>query len=637
MSGIAGICSLDGGPADPSLLRRMTAAMAHRGPDGEGYWVEGSVGLGHSMLHTTPESVEERQPWSDESGRLQLVLDGRVDNREELRRSLAGAGARLRNATDAELILRAYELWGTDCPLRIIGDFAFAIWDSPSRQLFCVRDPLGMKPLYYSLHGRSFMFASEMQPFFQDPTLERRPNLPLVGVYLLNRFDEREETLYEGIYSLPPGHSLILRDAALRKSRYWDADPSREVRYGDDVEYAEHFLELFREAVGARLRSSGPVAALLSGGLDSSSIAATAQVLYDEGVVPIIGFETFSIAFDEFSCDERKFSGEVVRQSGIPANYFIYEQQDLSFLALERAGHYPDVFYEPVIFLLTPMYEAMQQRGFKVFLDGLGGDELLAPGFEHLTDLMRMRRFRDLARQLRSDALLFSTPPASLFVNYCLKPLLPAGLKAILRPAARALRRDDEPSLLRPDFVSRLESEGRLNGHAGAETFRRRFPHHSQQQIYDSLFFGWNATVVCEQVGRLASRFSLEGRSPFKDRRVVEFVLGLPPEQRWWRDETKAVLRRAMKGILPEAVRSRRGKAEFSAPIDRELKHRQGCEVERIFQTSILADWGVLDRWRLLDLFARYRNGTREYLTGRVELALAMELWCRGVAGATAT
>lgn len=160
MSGITGIYHLDGRPVDPALLRRMTDIIGHRGPDGAGYWLDGPVGLGHRMLHPTPESLRETQPLLDETGNLCLTLDGRVDNREELRTALEDKGTKLRTDTDAELVLQAYECWGEECPKKIIGDFVFVIWDGRMRQLFCARDPLGVKPFYYYTDGRTFLYGS---------------------------------------------------------------------------------------------------------------------------------------------------------------------------------------------------------------------------------------------------------------------------------------------------------------------------------------------------------------------------------------------------------------------------------------------------------------------------------------------
>jgi len=306
MSGIAGIFNFDGRPVDRELLVRMTDALSHRGPDGAGHWLNGSVALGHRMLRTTPEALHEEQPLTDASGQFTIVLDGRVDNRQELRQALAVRGITLRSDTDAELVLTAYICWGEDCPKKILGDFAFAVWDALEQRLLCARDQIGIKPFYYYRDSLSFVFASEMQALFADLAISRRPNVPLIGIFLTNRYSHNEETLYEHVNRLPAGHLLVVEPGTIRQRRYWDIDPAHTIRYRNDNDYAEHFLYLAREAVGCRLRSSSPVAAMLSGGLDSTSVVSIAQCLYQDGTAPFTGFEALSIIFDGFRCDERK-------------------------------------------------------------------------------------------------------------------------------------------------------------------------------------------------------------------------------------------------------------------------------------------------------------------------------------------
>src|SRR5919109_4236701 len=199
MSGIAGIYHLDGHPANPVLLTRMTDIIADRGPDGEGHWLAGPVGLGHRMLHTTSESLHQKQPVVDDTGQLVITADARIDNRDELISTLEVDRHHKGEISDAELILKAYEKWGQACPEKLLGDFAFAIWDGREHRLFCARDPIGIKPFYYYLDGKRFLWASEPRQIFQDAAISRQPNLCLVGRYLLNDFSEREETLYVGV------------------------------------------------------------------------------------------------------------------------------------------------------------------------------------------------------------------------------------------------------------------------------------------------------------------------------------------------------------------------------------------------------------------------------------------------------
>src|SRR5450759_488270 len=319
MSGIAGICNLDGRPVDRMLLQRMTDVIAHRGPDGIGHWIDGSVGFGHLMLHTTPESLGEKQPLSYEPGNLCLTLDGRVDNRKELRVALESKGCAPRTDTDAELVLRAYECWGEDCPQHIIGDFAFAIWDGRNRKLLCARDLLGVRPFYYHFDGRAFTFSSELRPLLEMPGFERRLNPGMLGEYLCDNVTSLEETLYQNILRLPPAHRLVLQDDALHIARYFQFDPGKSIRYASDDEYAEHFFDVFREVVSCRLRSQAPVALFLSGGLDSCSILGMAGQLVREGAITNGQLAAYTLAFSDPSADERTYVSEAVGMWGFAA------------------------------------------------------------------------------------------------------------------------------------------------------------------------------------------------------------------------------------------------------------------------------------------------------------------------------
>ena len=286
MSGIVGIWNVDGRPIDPDSLGKMMERIRYRGPDGSATWIDGSVGLGHQRLCTTPESLHEYLPLQSADGNVCLTADARVDNREELRQGLEARGVRLRTDTDAELILGAYEVWGEECPIHILGDFAFALWDRRRQQLFCARDIVGTKPIYYHFDGQAFRFASIASALFADGTVSRKPNKATMFLYLLGE-PVLGDTLYEGIYRLRPASQLVVRDGQLRTKRYWNGDPQREIRYGSEAEYAEHFLAIFREAVRVRLRSQAPVGATLSGGLDSPSVVCMAQALINEGALSL--------------------------------------------------------------------------------------------------------------------------------------------------------------------------------------------------------------------------------------------------------------------------------------------------------------------------------------------------------------
>jgi asparagine synthase (glutamine-hydrolysing) len=601
----------------------MTDVIAHRGPDGAGHWINGSAGLGHRMLHTTPESLYEKQPMVDETRQLVINADARIDNREELITTLEVNGKPREQITDAELILKAYEKWGEACPGKLLGDFAFAIWDGREHRLFCARDPIGIKPFYYYLNGEKFLWASEPRQIFQDATISRQPNLALIGRYLLDDFSEREETLYTGVTRLPPAHSLTCNGGEIQKRQNWDVNPSKEIRYRRDEEYAEHFLALFRDAVKSRLRSSGPVGAWLSGGLDSSSIVCMAQKLYQEEAIENKGFETFSHVFDELPCDERPYIEAAVRKWNLTANTFVHER-NASSADIHKVHSYPDVLYNPTLFMAESALNSAGQKGIKVILNGIGGDDLLASGFYHLADLLRRLHLRDLVAQVKADAATYEKRPLDLLLKSALGPLIPQPVKMVLRDILKPFRGNGIPPLLKRDFVKKFRLKDQLK--RGAPP--RRFPTLSQEQIVNCLCSGWSSNVGLPIMDLFAARFSLEERYPFFDRRLVEYLLAIPEDQRWSCDQPKTVLRNAMQDILPEAIRQRKTKADFCPVYDMELKGRQREKVGEVFHTLALADLGIVDDQSIRKMFEAYCQGASEHWAP-LSVIIGLELWYR--------
>ncbi len=448
MSGLAGVYHLDGSPVDRTLVERMTHRVAHRGPDASDCWVQGPIGIGHTMLQTTPESLAERQPWLDESGTICLALDGRIDNREDLILSLSTAGFHLRADTDAELMLRAYQYWGEHCPEHVIGDFALVVWDGQRRMLFCARDILGLKPFYYCHRGKSFYWASEIPPLFEHEVVPRRPNEAMIAEFLSGMVVTNTETLYEGISRLEPAHVLIVRPNRIETRRYWAIDSRRRIEYANDDDYAQHFLDLFEKTVRCRLRSHRPIGLELSGGLDSSSVVSFLQSQSQTHPRHDDRFQTFSLVFPGLPCDEQAFIDDVVARGPFHSHRIRPETPRLEAF-VEDVHRYQDFPDHPNGAMNAPLRVLAQRQGCRVLLTGSGGDEWLTGSFFHYADLLRKLKFGSLLRRLRADQPWYCEQPSPDFFSLSTCAIRPPATDpaSLSQPRETAPRTNERPGL----------------------------------------------------------------------------------------------------------------------------------------------------------------------------------------------
>ena len=561
MSGIAAIYHLDGRPADRGLVGAMLDAVAYRGPDGLNSWIDGPVALGHAMLRTTPEAMRESQPLVDEQTGLALTMDGRVDNRDELTALLERQGLRLAGGTDAEIVLRAYQCWGEEAPAKILGDFAFALWDGRKRQLFCARDVASVQPFFYYCDDRSFICASELHQILVDPDVPREPDERVIGMYLTGMLLDPVTTLYRDIRRLEGGCSITVRPGKIDRRRYFDIDPAKKIRYRTDAEYAEHFESVFKEAVRCRLRNIDGIAAELSGGLDSSLVVGTAQRLFREDVSPAPRFDTFSIKFDDPEADERGFIDDVAAMWGLETNWsppFFAKFPD--FLADIR--RYRSFTARPNSVMDTLMHRAIRERGYRVVLTGQGGDQWFGGSPDCFTELLCGLRFVELFRLLRDEAayptrVLGRQGLPTLLLRRTLWPLVPPQPKVFIN---RLRGVSLVPPFVNLEFARKLDLERARN----APTRQLRGLSFTQRTMYQVLNLGISIHFA-ELNERECALAGIEGRHPFYDRRVIEFAFAIPEDQRCRPRATKYIFRQPGSGLLPESVRQRRDKAEFSS------------------------------------------------------------------------
>ena len=567
MSAIVGLFYRDGRPVDRRVLERMGASLAHRGPDKSGVWSDGNTGLGHRMLWTTPESLREELPLAHSSGNLVITADARIDNRDELLSALGLTDRPKEEISDSELILGAYEKWGEDSPKKLVGDFAFAIWDRRKKLMYCARDHIGAKPFYYYLSDKVFAFASEVEALLCIPEVPRRLNEARVADLLVHNIAEKTSTFYEDILRLVPAHSLSVSPHKTAVRRYWAPDAFRELRLRSDEEYAEAFYEVFAEAVRCRVRSAFPVGSELSGGLDSSSVACVARdLLLEEGGRRL---HTFSAVYKEApQSDEGTFIDAVLAKGEFEPHKIQVEL--LSPLQAPRRVLWDAD--EPAIMggLSMPwgLARDASQQGVRVLLNGYDGDVVVSHGTERLLELASTGRWRTLAAEIddwSKSGITWSR--RRIWRYWVLEPLAPEFVMRswrVLRGRSSWSRTGQAYSgPIREDFARRVDLNERVRASIDVGGEIPRSVRLSRREHYSSLLQGSNQYLL-EVHGKIGAKFSIENRYPFYDRRLMEFCLALPPEQKLSRGLPRAVLRRALAGVVPDKVRSRTDKGSLT-------------------------------------------------------------------------
>jgi asparagine synthase (glutamine-hydrolysing) len=557
MSGIAGIIHFDGQPVAPGLIESMTQSMHHRGPDGICHWYRGNMALGQCMLRTTPESLEENQPLTNEDESLVLVMDGRVDNAADLRGELLGRGAVLRDRTDAELVLRAYEIWGEQCPDRIIGEFAFFIWDERRRTLFGARDAAGTRHFYYHAGQDWFGFASEIKGLLATGLIVARLNESRLLDYLVEEFDRDDQigTFYQDIVRLPAGHAIEVSAQGVKTWRYWEPGNLPVNKFASQEECAEAFLDQMRIAVKCRLRSNGPVGAMLSGGLDSSSIVGLIRKEFRGDLQQPL--KTISlIREDRENCKDWQHIQEMLKEGWI----------DPTILASAVAGESGMVYLDNIATIDEPfalshgltyamIYEAGRRQGCRVVLDGMAGDLLFYGVDRSLDAILRGKLLGRLADVFAGFSRHGIKNPTRTVIIRSLAAVTPPGVRAIyrrLRERGRVCH--DDLALLNLDKVVPWLAGKRRE----ARQEEAKISSGNDQVAHARSFTSGLLSFAHEVYGQLAFASGVEPRSPFSDRRMIEFAIQMPVAAKLGVPWYKNLMREATADVLPETVGWRR-------------------------------------------------------------------------------
>ena len=549
VSGIVGLIHTEGTPLQPAVLRRMTEFLANRGPDGLDVWEDGSAGLGVAKLLVSGTAGTE--PLRQD--RFVIAVDARLDSTQELKQRLREEGRPVtvsEPASDSALILHAYVAWGADCVKYLRGDFAFGIWDTATKTLFCARDHFGVKPFYYAHLGGLFLFSNTLNCLRRHPAVTSELNELAIGDFLLFGLNyDKCTTTFRDIQRLPPAHALSLSDKGLRITCYWNPPTEDRIRYSRDQDYLEHFNEILTSAVADRLPPDC-VGILLSGGLDSAAIATVAKKISDSRTnLPDV--RSYTVGYDHLIPDEeRHYAKALAQHLGIVNCYLPLDDVD----AFEQWNQVPEKFPEPM--MLTPSWPILFRRSAsecRAVLSGEGADNLMY--FQMWPYLGELRRTGEWLRMV-TESLWFAR----------VRPFPWRGLLARARSLnARFSGQSALPSWLASEFVRRNNLTARWN-----KCGRLAIPvesHASRPKAHASMYLPhWTNMFETQDPGVTNSH--VEVRYPFLDLRMVNYLLALPAFPWSYR---KTLLRTALSGRIPEEIRLRRKTPLSADPVVRKL------------------------------------------------------------------
>jgi asparagine synthase (glutamine-hydrolysing) len=598
---------------------RMCRAIEHRGPDDEGFHIDGGVALGMRRLSII-DLFTGHQPISNEDGSIWIVFNGEIYNFRELRHELVARGHTFQTETDTEVIVHLYEDDGEACVERLRGMFAFAIWDSRDRKLFIARDRVGIKPLHYWQSGDTLIFGSEIKSILQHPKVAREINLQAISDFLSFNYVPGPATAFRGIHKLPPGHTLTFKDSRLTTQRYWDFNyperaASEPVR--DESYYLERLQELITESVRLRLISDVPLGAFLSGGIDSSTIVATMARLMDRPV------KTFSIGFSESSFNELDHARLAARHLCTDHHEFVVTP-DVCNLVEEVIWHHDEPFAD-VSSIPTYIVSKMAREHVTVVLSGDGGDELFAGYERYLIDRDR-EVFERVPGFIRRNVLMRASRllPRSAYGKNFLHHIA-------LEPDARYIdsisyfNDGKKEDLLASDFRRALGT------YDSGEAFKRIYAAPLSRERIDHLLYLDSKTYlpgdILTKVDRMSMAHSIEARVPLLDHKLIEFVQAIPARLKLREKTTKHILKRAVRNLIPPEIIDR-PKQGFDVPIKKWLNDELRDLLNDTLTDSRTRQRGYFNQCAVEAILDEHRRGRRDnsrHLWG----LLTLELWHR--------
>lgn len=620
MAGICAIVRWDGAPAAARVTERMAAAAPYRG-DGRALATDACVLVGQEL----PGAGNASQAAAHG---LLVVADARIDNADELVPQLGDLLPAAAGATAADLIVAAHLRWGDDAPRRLVGDFAYVLFDATRRRLHAVRDPLAMRPLYVHHDARRTLVASEIQQLLAAGDVPTAINEAMVARYLVGEFGAPTETFYRGVDVVPGGHAWRADTGGARATRYWEVDPAQRVRLAGEADYAERFRELLARSVADRLRAPGPHGLLLSGGVDSGSVGAMAGWLHETGRTTE-RLHAYSFAFPTLpECDERHLSGQLVARYHLPAHDVPAEASPPLARFPDHGPHRDEPYMGVYQALIESSAATARADGLRQLWSGDRGDLLVGAWWPDAVGLARHGRWRDLLDVLREDAALPGRHWPSVLTQHLLAPgaaLVRRRLMGRRRSGPRTERTDPRrPPWLRPAFHERVGVDPAddlgpvppddLVGYRRRQRYRLVFlPMHMRGMVWSE---------------RTNALFGLGFIDAWSDRRLVEYVLAIPQAvlDRPRRLD-KRLAREALRGIMPEPLRQGAAKIVPSPLYRRALRQDAVATIRGLLRDMEAERRGYLDGDALRSHYAAVVGGANDHPT--LWWALTLEMWLR--------
>ncbi len=612
MCGIAGIV---GAPIESRLLRGMARILAHRGPDDEGFYEEGEIGLASRRLKII-DLVGGHQPLANEDESCWLVFNGEIYNFRELRAGLESKGHRFGSRTDGEAILHLYEEEGDGCLRHLEGMFAFALWDRSRRRLLLARDPLGIKPLYYRLDGGRLAFASELKALLLDPACPRELDLDALAHYLTFLYIPSPATIFRGIRKLPPGHCLVFENGRATVRAYWDLT-FPPTRLGDRREAAARVLAALKESVQRHLVSDVPLGVFLSSGMDSSTVVALMRGV-STGVI-----KTFTLDFEESSFSEAAAAREVAQAFGTEHREFVV-RPDVADLLPRLVWHLDEPLGDSSL-IVTYLVSELARREVTVALSGIGGDELFF-GYPRYLGARLGRHYSALPLGFRRaiGALAHRIPDSARSDN------LPGRIRRFLEagPLPDAERYLSWVSFLAPEALGEL-LPGRRSAIDPRELHLAHFRRCSAADVRDALLYLDLKTYLPDDLLMLGDKMSmaasLELRVPLCDRRLVELLAQVAPTVRAPGFALKPLLREIMRPLLPRQtlLAPKRG---FMVPLAQWFRGPLKTLALDLLADERVRAGGILNPAPVRRLLDAHLAGTRSYFDQLFAL-IVFELW----------